>query len=74
MISQSDIKRIRSLKSKKGRQEHGQFMIEGYRLVRTYIENQAGIIDVYYTRSFKQHKKFNFISKNSEKEIVLITE
>ena len=50
MISQSDIKRIRSLKSKKGRQEHGQFMIEGYRLVKTYLENQAGIIDEYYTR------------------------
>ena len=46
MISQSDIKRIRSLKSKKGRQEHGQFMIEGYRLVKTYLESQAGIIDL----------------------------
>ena len=75
MISQSDIKRIRSLKSKKGRQEHGQFMIEGYRLVKTYLENQAGIIDVYYTKSFKQqHKRFNLLSKNSEKELVLITE
>ena len=61
MISQSYIKRIRSLKSKKGRQEHGQFMIEGYRLVKTYLESQAGIIDVYYTKSFKkQHKKFEF--------------
>ena len=75
MISQSDIKRIRSLKSKKGRQEHGQFMIEGYRLVKTYLENQAGIIDVYYTKSFKQQRKrFNLLSKNSEKELVLITE
>ena len=75
MISQSDIKRIRSLKSKKGRQEHGQFMIEGYRLVKTYLENQAGIIDVYYTKPFKQqHKRFNLLSKNSEKELVLITE
>ena len=75
MISQSDIKRIRSLKSKKGRQEHGQFMIEGYRLVKTYLENQVGIIDVYYTKSFKQqHKRFNLLSKNSEKELVLITE
>ena len=75
MISQSDIKRIRSLKSKKGRQEHGQFMIEGYRLVKTYLENQAGIIDVYYTKSFKQqYKRFNLLSKNSEKELVLITE
>ena len=54
MISQSNIKRIRSLKSKKGRQEHGQFMIEGYRLVKTYLENQTGIIDVYYTQSFKK--------------------
>ena len=75
MISQSDIKRIRSLKSKKGRQEHGQFMIEGYRLVKTYLENQAGIIDVYYTKAFKQqYKRFNLLSKNSEKELVLITE
>ena len=75
MISQSDIKRIRSLKSKKGRQEHGQFMIEGYRLVKTYLKNQAGIIDVYYTKSFKQqYKRFNLLSKNSEKELVLITE
>ena len=75
MISQSDIKRIRSLKSKKGRQEHGQFMIEGYRLVKTYLENQAGIIDVYYTKSFKQqYKRFNLLSKNSEKGLVLITE
>ena len=75
MISHSDIKRIRSLKSKKGRQEHGQFMIEGYRLVKTYLENQAGIIDVYYTKSFKQqYKRFNLLSKNSEKELVLITE
>ena len=75
MISQSDIKRIRSLKSKKGRQEHGQFMIEGYRIVKTYLENQVGIIDVYYTKSFKQkHKRFNLLSKNSEKELVLITE
>ena len=75
MISQSDIKRIRSLKSKKGRQEHGQFMIEGYRLVKTYLENQAGIIDVYYTKSFKQqYKRLNLLSKNSEKELVLITE
>ena len=75
MISQSNIKRIRSLKSKKGRQEHGQFMIEGYRLVKTYLENQAGIIDVYYTKSFKQqYKRFNLLSKNSEKELVLITE
>ena len=75
MISQSDIKRIRSLKSKKGRQEHGQFMIEGYRLVKTYFENQAGIIDVYYTKSFKQqYKRFNLLSKNSEKELVLITD
>ena len=75
MISQSDIKRIRSLKSKKGRQEHGQFMIEGYRLVKTYLENQAGIIDLYYTKSFKQqYKRFNLLSKNSEKELVLITE
>ena len=75
MISQSNIKRIRSLKSKKGRQEHGQFMIEGYRLVKTYLENQTGIIDVYYTQSFKkQHKRFNLLSKNSENELLLITE
>ena len=59
MISQSDIKRIRSLKSKKGRQEHGQFVIEGYRLVKTYLENQTGIIDVYHTKSFKQQNKQN---------------
>ena len=50
-------------------------MIEGYRLVKTYLENQAGIIDVYYTKSFKQqYKRFNLLSKNSEKELVLITE
>ena len=75
MISQSDIKRIRSLKSKRGREEHGQFMIEGYRLVKTFLENQEGIIDVYYTKSFKRkHKDFNLLFKNSKKKIVLITE
>ena len=75
MISQSDLKRIRSLKHKKGRQEHGQFLIEGRRLVKTYLESQAEIVNVYYTESFKHHHQ-NFISfsRDTGHEPALINE
>ena len=75
MISQSDIKRICSLKSNKGRREHNQFLIEGYLLVKTYLESQAEMVGVYYTKSFKQHhKSFISLSKGSEYSPVLINE
>ena len=75
MISQSDLKRIRSLKHKKGRQEHGQFLIEGRRLVKAYLESQAEIVNVYYTESFKHHHQ-NFISfsRDTGHEPALINE
>ena len=75
MISQSDIKRICSLKNNKGRREHNQFLIEGYLLVKTYLESQAEMVGVYYTKSFKQHhKSFISLSKGSEYSPVLINE
>ena len=52
-MTNNTIKKIQSLKQGKYRREHGQYFIEGKRLVKSALESGAKIENVYYTDSFK---------------------
>lgn len=56
MLSRNDIKYLRSLEQKKIRQEYGEALIEGSRLINECLESGFKIEQVYYTE--------NFINKN----------
>lgn len=47
MITNSEIKLIRSLKDKKGRQEHGLFVVEGDKMVREALDSSFRVEKVY---------------------------
>jgi len=56
-MTNKEIKRIQSLKRRKFRREHGQFLIEGKRLVQSALERKVEIDLIYFTESFQCENK-----------------
>ena len=68
MISQNKIKKIQSLKTKKGRIKEGLFLVEGVRCINTFLEHSNHIKELFICRSFYSTSK-NIISLCKEKNI-----
>ena len=64
MISKSEIKKIRSLNTKKGRDLHDLILIEGKRLISQIVSSKSNINKVWTTEDFynKNPKLINFLS------------
>tara|TARA_Y100001970_G_scaffold258170_1_gene337749 strand:+ start:380 stop:1129 length:750 start_codon:yes stop_codon:yes gene_type:complete len=52
MISHNKIKQIQSLKTKKGRQKEGLFLIEGVRCISSFLEQSDDLIELFIVESF----------------------
>ena len=63
MISKTEIKKIRSLNTKKGRDLHNLILIEGKRLVNQVIQSEFNINKVWITDDF-YNKNTNLIYYN----------
>lgn len=73
MISKSQISYIKSLHQKKYRQEYEQFIIEGDKLLKEFIDSQYSIQTVYVTEQYLS-KSQSYVSKVSKKiEIEVIS-
>ena len=55
MLTNSDMKRLRSLTRKKFREQYGQYLIEGHRLIVAALESQAPLLETYVTPAFLEH-------------------
>ena len=53
-MNNKEIKRIQSLKRNKFRKEHGQFLIEGKRLVQSALERKVELDLIYFTEPFQR--------------------
>ena len=53
-MTNNEIKRIQSLKQRKYRREHGQFLIEGKRLVQSALERKVEFDLIYFTEPFQR--------------------
>ena len=81
MISKAEIKKIRALDTKKGRDSHQLILIEGKRLVEQIISTNCSINKIWATEDFKNKNSnliraielkkipFNFITKQDLKKI-----
>ena len=58
MISKKEVKKLSDLSVKKGRDAEGKFLIEGYRIIRSALRNNAKIDTIYGTNKFKSSKDF----------------
>jgi len=47
MISKKEVKKLSDLSVKKGRDAEGKFLIEGYRIIRSALRNNAKIDTIY---------------------------
>lgn len=54
------IKDVIKLKTRKGRQKSGQFILDGYRIVKHAIENKASIAHVIVTEQFLNHHGLDY--------------
>ena len=61
MISNREIKTLRSLSTKKGRKESGKYLIEGFRITRSALRNKAPVLKIYITDKFKTSNDFQQI-------------
>ena len=52
-MTNKEIKRIQSLKRGKCRREHGQFLIEGKRLVQSALERKVELDLIYFTGPYQ---------------------
>ena len=52
MISQKKVKRVQSLKTKKGRLKEGGFLIEGARCISYFLKQSEDLKELFVTRSF----------------------
>ena len=59
MISKKEVKKLSDLSVKKGRDAEGKFLIEGYRIIRSALRNNAKIDTIYVTNKFKSSKDFS---------------
>ncbi|MAX10324.1 MAG: hypothetical protein CMG13_05660 [Candidatus Marinimicrobia bacterium] len=73
MISKSEINKIRSLDSKKGRDLHSLILIEGKRLIEQVITSNYNISKIWITDDFS-NKNANLISKIKDISIDLISD
>ncbi len=55
MLTNSDMKRLRSLTRKKFREQYGQYLIEGRRLITAALESSAPLLETYVTPAFLEH-------------------
>ena len=70
-MNNNNIKKIQSLRNKKGRQKNSLFLIEGSRLVESALLNHSRIKSIYFTEKFKKNniliikkiKKLKIINK-----------
>ena len=60
MISKKEVKKLSDLSVKKGRDAEGKFLIEGYRIIRSALRNNAKIDTIYVTNKFKSSKDLIF--------------
>ena len=74
MISNKKIKNLLRLSMKKGREAEGKFLVEGFRIVRSALKNNAKIDTIYISNKFKSSKEFktldDLISENIRIEIL----
>ena len=80
MISKAEIKKIKSLHSKKGRELYNLILIEGKRLIEQVVNSQYNIDKVWMTEDFQnknldinnvlQNIDVNIISNNDIKKLV----
>ena len=61
MISNKKIKSLSSLSMKKGREAEGKFLVEGFRIIRSALKNNAKIDNIYISNEFKNSKEFKTI-------------
>ena len=73
MISKSEIKKIRSLDTKKGRDLHNRILIEGKRLVEQVMLSDCKIDKLWITEDFND-KNINFINKLNEIDTGIISD
>ena len=62
MISNKKIKKLSILSTKKGRKEEGKFLIEGYRIIRSALRNNANIENIYISNRFKASEDFKSLN------------
>ena len=58
MISNKKIKKLSILSTKKGRKEERKFLIEGYRIIRSGLQNNVNIDNIYISNRFKASEDF----------------
>ena len=73
MISKNSFKKIKSLKQKKFREEYQRIIVEGFRSIKSIINDGALIKRVVYTQEF-QSKNSDFISGFNNELLNEITE
>jgi len=62
MISKNDIKQLSRLSTKKGRNEYGLYLIEGFRIIRSALRVQAPINRIFVTARFEKSVDYQLIS------------
>lgn len=73
-MNQNDFKIILSLKTKKGREKHNLFLIEGRRLIKSALLKHSIIKKIYFTENFKEKNSLllkNIFNKNILNEKIL---
>ncbi len=58
MISNKKIKSLSRLSMKKGRESDGKFLVEGFRIIRSALKNNAKIDNIYVSNVFKSSAEF----------------
>ena len=67
MISKTDIKQLTRLSTKKGRNEYGLYLIEGFRIIRSALRAQAPINRIFVTSRFEESVDYQSISNRFNK-------
>ncbi len=70
MISKSEIKYLNSLKHKKYREIHSEFLIEGQRIISSALEIDNSIKAVFFTERFKNSSTFKSVLEQIKKNCI----
>ena len=67
MISKTEIKQLSSLSTKKGRNEYGLYLIEGFRIIRSALRAKVPINRIFVTARFEKSVDYQSISNRYKK-------
>ena len=76
MISNKEIKTLTILSTKKGREQEGKYLIEGFRIIRSALQNNASVDKIYFSEKYKESTDYRIIDEliSNDIEVIVLDE